>query len=459
MKNLFWSKSPPDLWNLLNLETEVLRQIYPGSKHIRTTKLRYQRMVREGDMEAPPRNPEWDGNPAEERLRAEKRRRTAKTAGSTVSKSLLVTIQVPEEHLPYHQKLQEALDSDGRVEKATFREGSHRGYIKNADNEIEYTEDMPNRRVEFAVSFDVEPKFPPILPIKGVSLPKREKLAPTKAKKAVVLSDMQIPYHDLDAFGVALDIVRDVKPDTIVMLGDLLDLDAFSDFSNIPLSVEYSTNTQAAIVEAHKVLELLRRACPSAEIAVLEGNHDARITTNVLKHNKAAFGLRKATDPEGWPVLSVPHLCDFDSLDVRYVSGYPANRYWINERLQVQHGHRVRTSGSTAKLVSDNERVSTIFGHVHRLESQFKTHPTYHGNKTNAAFGIGCLCRLDGSVPSKNRGIDLFGKPVGNQENWQQAIAVVDYEEGDAPFTVTPVFINTWENYQAVYGGKTYQKS
>jgi hypothetical protein len=100
--------------------------------------------------------------------------------------------------------------------------------------------------------------------------------------------------------------------------------------------------------------------------------------------------------------------------------------------------------------------VTTIFGHVHRIEVQYKTVQTYEGGKTNAAYAIGCLCKIDGSVPSSNRGVDLLGRPVANHENWQQAICVVDYEEGNSVFNVNPIYINTFNGYQAIYGGRRY---
>jgi hypothetical protein len=433
-----------ELWNLYNLTLPQCIELYPECKHIRTTRLQYIRKINKGEVSMPERHT-FDGDLEKEQSEISKRQgKAAPKLGE------LATLQVSVEHLKYHEKLQEALNEDGAVSKMRISE-YQMGY-KDADGEAQ-SHDL--HAVRFELEFDSEPQWPPVTRVESVKLQRKEKASnPGDARKAVILPDLQIPYQDEKALEVALKIVRDVKPDKVVLIGDLLDLEAFSRFDNLPT---YAGTTQDAIVRAHQLLAEIRKMCPTAEIAVLEGNHDLRLSTHINKNAKSAYGLRRADQPEGWPVLSVPYLTAMDDLDVDYISGYPANRYWINQNLQVQHGHRVRSAGSTAKVVSENERVSTIFGHIHRLETQYRTHQTYEGGKTNAAFGVGCLCKIDGSVPSTNRGVDLMGKSVTNHENWQNAICVVDYQEGDSAFNVNPVYINTFENYRAVYNGKLYQ--
>jgi len=299
------------------------------------------------------------------------------------------------------------------------------------------------------------PQWPVVNRVESVKLPKREQResdALRASKKALILSDMQIPFVDEKALQTALDVLRDVKPDKVVLVGDLLDLSAWSKYIQRP---EWATATQDAINETHKLLVTLRKLAPAAEIVVLEGNHDARMEKYALTNAQAAFGLRKANEPEGWPVLSVPYLTAMDDLDIKYISGYPANRYWINKNLQVRHGSIAR-KGNTAIAVAQEERISTIFGHIHRVETQYLTHHTYEGGKTIGAWSIGCLCDIMGSVPSVRGGVDLQGKPVANAENWQQGFAVVDYEDGDGVFNVQPLYINTFANHQTIYNGKKY---
>jgi len=85
--------------------------------------------------------------------------------------------------------------------------------------------------------------------------------------------------------------------------------------------------------------------------------------------------------------------------------------------------------------------VSTIFGHVHRIEMQHKTRRTKDGPRHSFAATPGCLCRLDGAVPSTKSSTDSKGRPVGSVENWQQGVGVVTFEPGDGRFALELVAI------------------
>ena len=64
---------------------------------------------------------------------------------------------------------------------------------------------------------------------------------------------------------------------------------------------------------------------PRAKIVWLAGNHEERLPNYLMDNARAAFGLHQAGDTEGWPVLSVPHLCRFEEQGVEYLPGYPAS--------------------------------------------------------------------------------------------------------------------------------------
>lgn len=440
-----------DLWNLLNLPNQELYRLYSAyldQGSIRRTANKYRRLHRVGDLTMPERQKPY--NPETEGLEiANRRARASKNLGAKAVETTVLTI--PAEHLSYHQKLQEALDDKGAVDRARFSE-YQMGY-KDADGEAQ-VQDL--KAVRFEVKFDHEPQWPLVTRVESKRLPRRESEPRTSSRRAVILSDLQIPYQDEKAVEVALKILRDAKPDKVILLGDMLDLAPYGKFINEP---EWASGVQDAIIRAHQLLVTLRQMCPTAEIAVLEGNHDARLPKDMKVNSAKSLRLKRADQLDGWPVMSVPYLTAMDSLDVQYLAGYPANRYWINDNLQVRHGQRVTSAGSTAKLVSDDERVSTIFGHVHRIESHMKTVQTRSGGKTSGAYSIGCLCRIDGSVPSTKSGYDLDGTPIENYENWQSGFAVVDYEDGDSPFHVQTIYINSFNNHRAIWNGRLYESA
>lgn len=283
-----------------------------------------------------------------------------------------------------------------------------------------------------------------------ISLPKLSKRK-TKTKRAVILPDVQFgyrrdidtaeldPFHDEKAIAAALKVVQTVDPDLVVNLGDFLD---FATFGTFEQEAGFAMTVQPALDRAHRFLAEIAIAAPRAKQVLLEGNHDRRLQRAIVRNAMAAFGIRKANAPDTWPVLSVPYLLRLDELNVEYVGGYPAGIYWINDRLACIHGSKVRSSGSTAALVVDDERVSTIFGHVHRIELAYKTRRVRAGARTSLAASPGTLARIDGAVPSTKGSTDPLGRPVPAVENWQQGVGVVTYEEGDRPFALelVPIF-------------------
>jgi len=216
----------------------------------------------------------------------------------------------------------------------------------------------------------------------------------------------------------------------------------------------YQRTTQAAIDRATTCGAQMRAAAPHARIIWLAGNHEERMPKYLLMNAMAAYGLRKGNTPDSWPVLSVPYLCRMDDYGVEYRPGYPASDFWINEKLRVIHGDRVKSSGSTAHVYLNNEKTSVIYGHIHRIEIAFKTREDYEGPKTIMAASPGCLARIDGAIPSTKGGVDLDGRPLTRHENWQQGLAVVRYEDdGEHKFQYEPMTIyNGW----TMFRGKEY---
>lgn len=318
---------------------------------------------------------------------------------------------------------------------------------------------MTGARVVLHPTWADGPQWPVVQPAKptivkpGAAKSRQRLMDVAKGYKvAVILPDVQFgfrrdlrtgildPFHDVAALEGALEIIRITRPDLVILLGDFLDLAEFSRFDQEP---EFANTTQESFDAGHLYLARIRAEVPDAEIRYLEGNHDRRIQKAILTNAKAALRLRPAaTPPSTWPSVSIPAYMRLDDLGVEYLGGYPANMTWINERVCCVHGEKVRSSGSTAAAVVDDERVSVIFGHVHRIEKKYKTRRTFAGPRFSFAATPGCLSRVDGAVPSTKGSNDPLGNPISRPEDWQQGCAVVTYIEGDGPFGYEQVFIN-----------------
>lgn len=311
-----------------------------------------------------------------------------------------------------------------------------------------------------------EPQWPVITQAKPTIVRARKVFKhDTGIKTAVVLPDQQIgyrdfdgvldPFHDEDAMNVALQIASDVKPDKIVNLGDFLDLAAHGRFDQEP---SFQRTTQAAIDRGHLHLAEQRAIATDAEIHLLAGNHDARITKHLMNNAAASFGLRKGCAPESWPVMTIPYLLRLDELGVTWHGGYPTGRVHINNRLICVHGEYIapRPSAIAAKVWQADPLVSVIHGHTHHSYQEYRTLPV-NGKPTLQMVGSpGCLCSVTGNVPAHNSGILDSGRPAPRVMNWQQGIFVVSYEDGDGWFSVENVVIHRG---RALFRGKSYEST
>ena len=263
-------------------------------------------------------------------------------------------------------------------------------------------------------------------------------------KVAVALPDPQIgyrryedgtldPFHDEDAMDVALQVIgldHGHPVDQIINLGDFLDLPMYGTYEQ---EAVFAHTAQLAIDRGHLFLaEQRAEAGADARIILLEGNHDKRLMRFINTNAAAAFGLKVANKPDSWPVNSLQNLLRCDELGVEFIDGYPAAAHWINKRLRAMHGDRANSSGSTAaQYANSNPNISTLFGHTHRMEQQSKTVFDRDQSIKSVSFSPGCLCRVDGAVPSVKGGVDVKGQALQYFENWQQGVSVIFFKDGD----------------------------
>jgi hypothetical protein len=344
----------------------------------------------------------------------------------------------------------------GRVQRIN----AWQAMVKNSDNEPEVVDLVG---IQFSPAWEEGPKWPVIHPAKPVRLPSRPVVKRPADRgnwlRAMVWPDVQLgyfrsasgelePIHDEAAIDVALQITRYVNPDHVALVGDNLDLVELGKYRVTPA---YQLTTQPTIDRGGLLAAQLRQAAPNGLIQWLAGNHEERLPNYILDNARAAFGLRRANAPDSWPLMSVPELLRLDEHGVQYLPGYPASCIWLNERLKIEHGSRVTSNGSTAYKYLNAEKVSIIYGHIHRREWAEITRDDHDGPRTILAHSPGCLCRIDGAVPSTKGGTDLDGRPIVRHENWQQGITVIDFEPGDGRFAIHPIPIHDgWARWDGI---------
>jgi hypothetical protein len=178
------------------------------------------------------------------------------------------------------------------------------------------------------------------------------------------------------------------------------------------------------------------------QVVLIAGNHDDRLGKAIARNAMAAMRLKRAEAPNEFPVLSIPFLLRLEELAVDYISGYPAGRFKIAEGNATQtplyaiHGEKL----DIAK-VANSERQSFAQGHIHRIAQHSQTYEVHGEPHFVQAFSAGCLCRIDGAVPSTKSGTDEHGTPLTRWEAWQQGLAVVtEHENGFWQAEIIPIY-------------------
>lgn len=326
--------------------------------------------------------------------------------------------------------------------------------------------DLQGASLILSPKWDNGPDWPVVTQGPRFNVPKSKSKSkkPKTWETAVILPDMQMgfykksleqnaelePIHDEAAINIALKLISEICPDQVVMLGDNLD---FAEFGKYLTAPTFKQLTQATIDRATLLCAQVRTAAPKAEITWIAGNHEARLAKYIQTNAEAAFGLTrgKLGDElrDNWPVLSVPNLCRMDDFGISYLPGYPESFLALNENLIIRHGDKVTSNGSTTTKYLNDAHKSVIYGHIHRVETAYRTRISEAGPRTIMAASPGCLCRIDGAVPSTKSGSDEFGRPLmQGAENWQQGLAVVQYQPRGVE--------DEWFNYEQmwIYNGR-----
>jgi len=355
----------------------------------------------------------------------------------------------------------------GKISKVKV--SNYQSLTKDADGEA-IIHDLEAVSLVLSPSWESGPEWPVVQQaaptvIKQPAKPKKTPAVVGGWKTAVILPDPQIgyrqfedtgldPFHDEKAIDVALQILsaeqHENGVDQVINLGDYIDLPAQGKYEQ---EASFAFTTQHAIDYGHLFAARQRAAAPDAKIVIIEGNHDRRMQKFVQANALSAFGLKRANIPSSWPVMSLPYLLRLEELDVEYMDGYPAAMWWINDKLRAIHGDKVNSSGNTSmKYTNEMPHISTIFGHIHRQEIQSKTTFDREGKIKSMAISPGCLCRVDGAVPSVKGSVDANGRPIQYWENWQQGIAVVKYKD-EGSFHVDLVHI---DDGKTLYKGQEF---
>jgi predicted phosphodiesterase len=206
------------------------------------------------------------------------------------------------------------------------------------------------------------------------------------------LADPHAPYHDEEAYSVAMAFQRVFQPHHTWLLGDFLDFYQLSRFDKNP---RRALELQQDIDAARVLMARVREATPNGRITLVKGNHEDRLRR---------YLWTKAAELSGLRALDVPTLLGLKDLNVEYVE---SGQVRVAD-LIIKHGTLVRArSGYTATGELDKAGLSGVSGHTHRLGQVCRR--TEAGSTT--WIEAGCLCDINPEYL------------MGNTADWQHGLA------------------------------------
>jgi len=202
------------------------------------------------------------------------------------------------------------------------------------------------------------------------------------SKTFLAFGDLHIPHHDPDAVQVILDVIHKVKPDLVVILGDMLNLSHFSNFRGI--IQEANEDYLQDVGLANKILDQVQR--DSKKVVFLEGNHEARIDRWSAEHT-AGRSMYSMIAPRH--VLTRGRSSKFSYVPY-FTDTQTYSHYKITPSLIAVHGW---TWGkmATKRHLELARGVSIIHGHSHRAQTEYGQLP--FSLDPVEARSAGCLCK------------------------------------------------------------------
>jgi hypothetical protein len=159
----------------------------------------------------------------------------------------------------------------------------------------------------------------------------------------MLLGDVHVPYHDRRAWETALAAIDAVRPDVVAIMGDFVDCYTCSRFDKAPTRF---TLLEDEIREAR--LELAKIEAP--RVVYLEGNHEHRLTSYVIRNAPALAGMVSLESAlrirsRDWEWVPYPSHLDVGDLRLRH-EPLVGGKYGIRRTLDTG-GSRSWASGHT----------------------------------------------------------------------------------------------------------------
>ena len=199
-----------------------------------------------------------------------------------------------------------------------------------------------------------------------------------KAKRLMVLSDIHIPYHNIEALTCAFDFAKGEKPDAILLNGDTLDFFGLSRFSKDPKARSFAHELKTF----KEFMDVIKKTF-NAKIYFKIGNHEERYFH---------FLWMKAHEIVGVEEFELENIIKSRAEGIEIIKD---KRIIKAGDLNIIHGHEfggsVFSPVNIARGLFLRGKVSAMQGHNHCTSHHVERDMNGGVVKT---WSLGCLCEL-----------------------------------------------------------------
>lgn len=225
--------------------------------------------------------------------------------------------------------------------------------------------------------------------------------------RILVLSDIHVPYHNVQALTTAMTWGKKMNPDTILLNGDTIDAHSLSRFVKNPKRRDFAGELRMFA----DLIDVLRNEFKDAQIIFKVGNHEERYDQ---------FLYRKAHELAGVEEFTLENIIRKRSgREIEFVTD---KRIIKAGHLNIIHGHEFAQSifnpVNPARGLFLRGKSSAMQGHNHQTSEH--TEPNMDG-KIMTTWSVGCLCELHPQYMPINR--------------WNHGCAFIEVED-DGDFLV-----------------------
>ena len=220
-----------------------------------------------------------------------------------------------------------------------------------------------------------------------------------KAQRILLLSDIHVPYHSVEALTTTFDFAKKEKPDAILLNGDTIDFYALSRFCSDPRKRHFGSELEMF----KKLIESIQKTFPQSKLYFKVGNHEER-----YMH----YLFMKAGELVGVEEFELENIIKARANGITIIKD---KRIIKAGGLNIIHGHEFASGFfspvNVARGLFLRGKTSAIQGHNH--QSSEHTEPDMNG-KITTTWSTGCLCELHPEYMPINK--------------WNHGFAIVDMD-------------------------------